>query len=126
MECIRDKETKSYFNYIKRKHSVIKVNEPESIEGELTIKTIRKYPINLLSKSFRYEVDIEFKGHIWGKSMYSAVVKNYEQKQLPTLSKIRVYRMMRKKLMPELKTRLSLFDVQLNRLENIAKIKWVG
>jgi hypothetical protein len=34
--------------------------------------------------------------------------------------------MMRKKLMPELKTRLSLFDVQLNRLENIAKIKWVG
>lgn len=126
MECIRDKETKSYFNYIKRKHSVIKVNEPESIEGELTIKTIRKYPINLLSKSFRYEVDIEFKGCVWGRSSYNGTLKKYEHRQLPTLSKIRLYRNMRQKLMPKLKTRLSLFDVQLNRIENIAKIKWVG
>ena len=126
MECIRDKETKSYFNYIKRKHSVIKVNEPESIEGELTIKSIRKYPMGALSKNFRYEVDIEFKGYVWGRTGYSGGFKKYEQRQLESLSKIRLYRLMRKKLMSELKTRLSLFDIQLTRVENITKIKWVG
>lgn len=126
MECIRDKETRELFSYIKRRHSVIKINEPESIEGELKIKSVRKYPIGLMSKQFRYEVDIEFKGCVWGRGTYSGVFKKYEQSQLASLSKVRLYRLMRQKLMPELKTKLSLFDVQLNRLENITKIKWVG
>lgn len=126
MGCIRDKETKELFSYIKRRHSVIKINEPESIEGELKIKSVRKYPIGLMSKQFRYEVDIEFKGYVWGRSSYSGVLKKYEQSQLASISKVRLYRLMRQKLMPEIKTKLSLFDVQLNRLENITKIKWVG
>lgn len=127
MDCIKDKETKEYFNYIKKKHSVIKINYPESIDGEVIIKSIRKYPISRINSSlFRYEVDIDFKGCIWGRSSYRPKMQKHQQSDISSLSKVKIYRAMRTKVFADLKSRLSLFDVQLNRLENISKIKWVG
>lgn len=125
MGCIRDKETRELFSYIKRKHSVIKFNSPEELEGEVVIKSIRKYR-SLSGNVFRYEVDIEFTGFVWGKTHYSRSIKKFEQRELSGLSKVKLYRLMRQRIMPVLKTRLSLFDIQLVRIENIAKIKWVG
>jgi hypothetical protein len=126
MECIRDKETKSYFNYIKRKHSVIKINEPENVEGEVIIKSIRKYPCTYYLKNFRYEVDVEFKGCIWGRSWYEGGVGKLEYSKWSISNKIKVYRLIRKKIMPELRTKLSLFDIQIDKIEKITKLKWVG
>lgn len=119
MGCIRDKETRDLFSYIKRKHSVIKINEPESIQGELVIRSVRKY-------QYRYEVDVDFRGSIWGKGTYASTLRKYDHKDLPNLSKIRLYRIMRKKVVSYLKTKLSLFGVVIERTEHISKIKWVG
>lgn len=119
MGCIRDKETRDLFSYIKRKHSLIKINEPESIEGELVIKSVRKY-------KYRYEVDVDFRGFIWGKGSYASKIKKYDHSDLPHLSKIKLYRIMRKKVVSYLKTKLSLFGVEITRTEHISKIKWVG
>jgi hypothetical protein len=124
MDCIRDKETKEYFNYIKRKHSVIKINEPENIDGEVTIKSIRKY--QTYQNYFRYEVDIEFKGCVWGRGWYEGGAGKLEHRFLPTYYKIKVYRLIRKKIMSELRTKLSLFDIKIDKVENITKLKWVG
>jgi hypothetical protein len=124
MDCIRDNETKSYFNYIKKKHSVIKVSDPENIDGEATIKSIRKY--QTYQNYFRYEVDIEFKGCVWGRGWYEGGAGKLEHRFLPTYYKIKVYRLIRKKIMSELRTKLSLFDIKIDKVENITKLKWVG
>jgi hypothetical protein len=124
MDCIRDNETKSYFNYIKKKHSVIKVSDPENIDGEVTIKSIRKY--QTYQNRFRYEVDIEFKGSVWGRGSYRPHMQKCEYVDLPNLSKIKVYRAIRMKVLNNLKSKLSLFDIQINRIEDITKLKWVG
>jgi len=124
MDCIRDKETKEYFNYIKRKHSVIKINEPENIDGEVTIKSIRKY--QTYQNYVRYEVDIEFKGSVWGRGSYRPHMQKHDYEDLPNLSKIKVYRAIRVKVLNSLKSKLSLFDIQINRAEHITKLKWVG
>jgi len=125
MDCIRDKETKEYFNYIKRKHSVIKINEPENIEGEVIIKSIRKYPGTYFLGNYRYEVDIEFKGCVWGRGWYEGGAGKLEHRFLPTYYKIKVYKLIRKKIMPELRTKLSLFDIKVDKGESITKLKWV-
>jgi hypothetical protein len=127
MDCIRDKETKEYFNYIKRKHSMIKINEPENVEGEVIIKSIRKYPSTYyLNINFRYEVDIEFKGCVWGRGFWSdGCTGKLEHRFLHTYYKIKVYRLIRKKIMSELRTKLSLFDIELDKCESITKLKWV-
>jgi hypothetical protein len=49
-----------------------------------------------------------------------------EYVDLPNLSKIKVYRAIRMKVLNNLKSKLSLFDIQINRIEDITKIKWVG
>lgn len=127
MGCIKDKETKEYFNYIKEKHSVIKIIYPESIEGEVTIKSIRKYPINRNNPFlFRYEVDIDFKGYIWGRSSYRPKMIKHEHSDLSYLSKVKLFRAMRTKVFADLKSRLSMFDVELNQIKDITKLKWVG
>ena len=119
MKCIRDKETRLLVDYIKRKHSVIKINEPESIEGELVIKSVRKY-------KHKYEVDVDFKGSIWGRGSYRPHIQKCEHKDMPNLSKVKLYRAMRIKCLEKLKSRLSLFGVEINRTEDISRIKWVG
>jgi len=119
MKCIRDNETKQLVNYIKKKHSVIKIHEPESISGELIIKSVRKY-------KYRYEVDIDFKGSIWGRGSYRPHMQKYDYKDLPNLSKIKLYRAMRIKTLSKLKSKLSIFGVDIMRVEDISKIKWVG
>lgn len=119
MKCIRDKENTAIFSYIKKKHSVIQINEPESIVGELIIKSVRQY-------TYHYEVDVNFKGHIWGNGSYRPRLQKYEHTELPNLSKVKVYRAMRSKVFNCLKSKLSLFGVEINRIENISKIKWVG
>jgi hypothetical protein len=124
MKCIRDNETKSYFNYIKKKHSVIKVSEFESIDGQVSVKSIRKY--QTYQNYVRYEVDIEFKGSIWGRGSYRPHMQKFEHRDLPNLSKVKLYRAMRKKVLDNLKSKLSLFGVEINRPEHISKIKWVG
>lgn len=118
MGCIRNQENKSIFSYIKRKHSVIKLNYFENIVGELIIKSVRQY-------QYRYEVDVEFKGSIWGRGS-SGKISRFEQHQLVNLSKIKVYRIMRNKVLSDLKTKLSLFGVEIKRPGDISKIKWVG
>jgi hypothetical protein len=119
MECIRDNETKQLFNYIKKKHSVIKINEPESIDGELIIKSVRKY-------RYKYEVDVEFKGYVWGRNSYRPNLQKYGHTELPNLSKVKLYRLMRRKVLNNLKSKLSLFGIEINRPEDISRIKWVG
>jgi hypothetical protein len=119
MECIRDKETKLLFDYIKRKHSVVKINEPESIVGEFIIKSIRKY-------KYSYQIDVEFKGSIWGRGSYRPNLHRYEHTQLSNLSKVKLYRAMRKKGLSNLKSKLSIFGVELKTSSDISKIKWVG
>lgn len=119
MKCIRDKETRILVDYIKRKHSVIKINEPESIKGEFIIKSVRKY-------KNKYEVDVDFKGYIWGRGSYRPNLQKCEYKDLPNLSKVKLYRVMRKKCLDKLKSRLSLFGIDINKTENISRIKWVG
>jgi hypothetical protein len=119
MKCIRDKETTEIFSYIKRKHSVINLNVPESIVGELTIKSVRKY-------RYHYEVDVDFKGHIWGRGSYRPHMQKYGHTELSNLSKVKLYRVMRSKVLNDLKNRLSLFGVEIRHTRDISKIKWVG
>jgi hypothetical protein len=119
MKCIRDKETKLLFDYIKKKHSVVKIDEPESIVGEFVIKSIRKYKYN-------YEVDLEFKGSIWGRGSYRPNLHRYEHTQLSSLSRVKLYRVMRKKGLTNLKSKLSLFGIEIKTTRDISKIKWVG
>jgi hypothetical protein len=119
MKCIRDKETKLLVDYIKRKHSVIKIDEPESIVGEFIIKSVRKY-------KYKYEVDVDFKGCIWGRGSYRPHLQKCEYTDISNLSKVKLYRAMRKKGLEKLKSKLSLFGVEINRPEDISRIKWVG
>ena len=124
MKCIRDNETKQLVNYIRKKHSVIKIDEPESIDGQVSIKSIRKY--QTYQNYVRYEVDIDFKGSIWGRGSYRPHMEKYEHKDLPNLSKIKLYRAMRRKVLDKLKSKLSLFDIEIKGPQDISKIKWVG
>jgi hypothetical protein len=119
MECLRDRETVGIIKYIKRKHSVIKINDEDSICGEVIIKSIRQY-------RYRNEVDVEFKGQFWHKSYHQKEPKKYEHKDFPGLSKIKVNRMIRKKIISYLNTRLSLFGIEVKHYDSITKFKWVG
>ena len=124
MKCLRDRETIGIIKYIKRKHSVIKIDEPESIDGQVSIKSIRKY--QTYQNYFRYEVDVEFKGQFWHKSYHQKEPKKYEHKDFPGLSKIKVNRIIRKKIISYLNTRLSLFGIEIKHYDSITKFKWVG
>jgi hypothetical protein len=53
-------------------------------------------------------------------------MQKFEHRELPNLSKVKLYRAMRKKVLNNLKSKLSLFGVEINRPEHISKIKWVG
>jgi hypothetical protein len=119
MKCIRDKETRLLFDYIKKKHSVVKIDEPESIVGEFIIKSIRKY-------NYDYEIDVEFKGSMWGRGSYRPNLIRYEHTQISNLSKVKLYRAMRKKGLERLKSKLSLFGIEINEARDISRIKWVG
>jgi hypothetical protein len=119
MKCIRDKETRLLFDYIKKKHSVVKIDDPESIVGEFIIKSIRKY-------NYDYEIDVEFKGSIWGRGSYQLHLHRYEHTQLSSLSKVKLYRAMRKKGLAKLKSKLSLFGIEINEARDISRLKWVG
>lgn len=55
---------------------MIKINRPENIEGEVTIKSIRKYPGTYFLRNYIYEVDIEFKGCVWGRGWYEGGTEN--------------------------------------------------
>lgn len=100
-----------------KKYNSVKLLSREEIDGDISISSVRFY-------GPRAEIDIEFKGKIyarksWGKTEW------IDASFLPKASKIRVYRLIRRRVFPFLRTHLSYFDVNLHYVEQIKKVRWV-
>jgi hypothetical protein len=116
MRMSRTKESLTLRKVLKKYNSV-KLLSREEIDGDIIISSVRFY-------GSRAEIDIEFKGKIyarksWGKTEW------IDASFLPNASKVRVYRLIRRRIFPFLKTHLSYFDVNLHYVEQIKKVKWV-
>lgn len=123
MNCIRDTNKNSVLRFIKTKHSKIKVNTEHAV-GEVQIKSIRKYGHSVIRNYEYYQVDVIFKGKLFARA-WSGGVRQFELKDLPSLSKIRTFRLIRHSLMPVLNSHLSKFGIELSQMSDISKIKWV-
>ena len=123
MNCIRDTNKNSVLRFIKTKHSKIKIDTEYTV-GEVQIKSIRKYGHSVVRNYEYHEVDIIFKGKLFLRT-WNGGTKEVQLKDLPTLSKIRTYRVMRHYLMPLLNSHLSKFGIELHQISDISKIKWV-
>jgi hypothetical protein len=131
MDCIKDKDTTEVFTYLKKRHSKVKVDIENKIQGEIKITSVRKYlhyPYSLYpdKDKFRYEVDVEFTGDLWGRVSNWGAAQRCSYGQIANLSKIRAYRLIRKIILPKLKDRLILFGVDITDINDIKKLKWVG
>jgi hypothetical protein len=130
MDCIKDKDTTEVFSYLKKRHSKVKVDIENKIQGEIKITSVRKYlhyPYSLYpdKDKFRYEVDVEFTGDLWGRVNWGQA-QRFSYENVAKLSKVRAYRLIRKIILSELQKRLILFGVDITHIKDIKKLKWVG
>jgi len=101
-----------------KKWSEIPVNN-EYLRGTVKITNYRKY-------SLHSEVDVTYEGEI-----FVSIVSGYSSwfdKSILTkylISKIKLNRFLRKKLLNDVKNRLNYFDVDLRTYHDIRKIKWI-
>jgi hypothetical protein len=115
MKMSKDKESLDIRRVLKKYNSV-KLLSRDYIDGDITIQSIRFYGPTA-------EIDIQFKGKIYARRSRNS--EWFDASILPTSSKVRVYRLIRVKVFPFLKTHLSYFGVHINYIEQIKKIKWV-
>ena len=125
MDCIKDKDTTEVFTYLKKRHSKVKVDIENKIQGEIKIKSVRKYSLYPDKDKFRYEVDVEFTGDLWGRVNWGHA-QRFSYENVAKLSKVRAYRLIRKIILSELQKRLILFGVDITHIKDIKKLKWVG
>ena len=88
------------------------------IKGTFSISGYRKY-------SFYSEVDIEFKGEIWVR--FNRTTGWFSPKQLidKGASIVRVNRLVRQKLLPEISFNKLCFSVEVRCLSDIKKLKYI-
>jgi hypothetical protein len=100
-----------------KKYNSVKLLSREDIDGDITISSVRFYgPMA--------EIDIEFKGKIYARKTLGKT-EWFDASVLPNASKVRVYRLIRRRVFPFLKTHLSYFDINLHYVEQIKKVRWV-
>ena len=91
-----------------------------TLRGSFKITNFRKYPM-------RHEVDVEFKGELFGKTSvlegkrwFSSEI--YGQKNI---SKIKVNKLIKRNILSEVRTNAAYFGIEIKWIDNIKKITWI-
>lgn len=121
MRMLRTTETKDTSKALKKFGNKISVSN-DSLRGTFTIKNYRKY-------KYHPEVDLIFEGEIYvtlnrKRDWYDSSVLNKVLSNGARISKVKLNRFMRKKIMFEVKTYCNYFDVDLTSYDLIKKIIW--
>lgn len=114
MKCIITEESKTISKLVKR-HGTVKIADQSFLRGEFKIKSFRQY-------RYRVKISVEFRGEIYSKFNN----KWYSVKDLPKLSKIKAFRLIRRSGLNEINLRLKIFGTSLKYYDDIDKLKWVG
>ena len=115
--CIKNPENYKLKSFVCKYLKEIPISTHE-VEGTFSVSNIRFY-------RYTVEIDVLFKGKIHGrrgrtKSLWlSSDVLNEKG-----VSKIRIYRYIRKSLIKKINARLAIFSIELRDYSYIKKLKW--
>jgi len=121
MHMLRTPQAKSITKVVKKFGNKISISN-NHLRGTFTIKNYRKY-------SHWEEVDIIFEGEIYvnyhrKKDWYNSSIMTNAIPNAGRVSKIKVYRFIRKNMFFDVKTYLKYFDIELPYYDLIKKIIW--
>jgi hypothetical protein len=122
----KDTDTKKLKRII-LKHSKDISTYNDRLRGVFSIKNIRIYDIDSIFK--KVEVDIEFKGEIYAQLSSIRGDEWIDSKILTndkfSVSKVRLNRFFKRRLLNDVKHRLSYFNEDIFHDSQIKKIKWI-